>query len=237
MLARPSNDFVRTEVSFSEFAGWTCDIEDLRGDEDVLSDVDFRRRGAILVRGNRVGFLREFDLILEEDVEFVEIDCEITSAERSDFSIRMDGNARIVAFVRVEGRDACGVVGVVVGGKLCEREESGPIVLLIAAVETKVLFQGLVGTFGLSVGFRMMSDGVVEFDVQNFPEGSEKVGNEFRASIRSDVRGNTVLGKDMNQEELSEFSRINGVVAWNEDALTGESINDDENIRVSVRVG
>ena len=50
------------------------------------------------------------------------------------------------------------------------------------------------------------------------------MGDELGATIRSDMRQNTVLGKYMDNKEFGQLSRSDGVMCWNENALLGETI-------------
>jgi hypothetical protein len=45
----------------------------------------------------------------------------------------------------------------------------------------------------------------MEFHVQGFSEGPEKVGDELRAAIGSDMGWNTVLGEYVKDKEFSEL--------------------------------
>ena len=48
--------------------------------------------------------------------------------------------------------------------------------------------------------------------------------DELEATIRSDMRWNTMFGKYVDNKEFSQLSRSDGVVCRNEDALLGEMI-------------
>ena len=72
----------------------------------------------------------------------------------------------MVPFVGEEGCNAGGSVRSVVIGKLGERKKLGPVVLLLTAVYSDVLFECLVDSFGLSVRFRMVSGSVVHTDLK-----------------------------------------------------------------------
>ena len=81
----------------------------------------------------------------------------------------MNGKVRVVAFVGEEGRDAGRSARSVVVGKLCKGKEFSPIVLLIVAIDSEILFQRLVSPFGLSVSFGVVTGREVELHVQGFP--------------------------------------------------------------------
>ena len=73
----------------------------------------------------------------------------------------------MVSFVGKEWRDSCGGRGIVIS-KLCDRKQIRPIVLLVVAIYSEVLFQGLIHSFSLSVALRVITGGKVEFHVQGF---------------------------------------------------------------------
>ena len=73
----------------------------------------------------------------------------------------------MVAFIgKEQGYSSCGVRSVIVC-KLRNWKEVRPIVLLIVAIDSEVLFQGLVHAFGLSVTLGMITGGEVELHVKS----------------------------------------------------------------------
>ena len=89
--------------------------------------------------------------------------------------LQVDGEVQVIALVGVEWVDlCCGTWGVVVC-KLREWEQSKPVVLLVAAVDPDVLFQGLISALGLTITFRMVSQGEVQLHVQGCAKRSEEV--------------------------------------------------------------
>ena len=52
------------------------------------------------------------------------------------------------------------------------------------------------------------------------------MGNKLGTSVGGDVGGNSMLRKDMEEEEFSQLQRSDHVVCRNEDALFGETIHD-----------
>ena len=95
---------------------------------------------------------------------------------------------------------------------------------MIVGENPDVLFQGLVDTFCLSVAFRMVTRSEMEFHIQGFAERSKEVRDKLRATIRCNMGRNTVFGKYMDNKELSQLSRSDGVVGRDENALLGETI-------------
>src|SRR6266481_1216196 len=93
----------------------------------------------------------------------------------------------VVAFVCEERGNSHGAARCVVVCELCKGEEARPVVLLVVAVDTEVLFQSLVSTLSLSVTFRVVSRGEVQLHVQGGAKGPEELGYEFRPTVGSDV--------------------------------------------------
>src|SRR5882672_7081857 len=75
----------------------------------------------------------------------------------------------------------------------------------------------LISSFSLSITFGMIPRSEVKLHVQCGSEGSEKVGNKFHAVIGSDVAWDTILGKDVENEELCKLLRHDGIMSWNEE--------------------
>ena len=64
----------------------------------------------------------------------------------------------------------------------------------------------------------------MEFHVQGFAERSKEVRDKLRAAIRHNMGRNTMFGKYMDNEELGQLSRSDGVMCGDENALLGEMI-------------
>src|SRR3981189_292722 len=107
----------------------------------------------------------------------------------------MNGNIRMISFICEERRYTCSSVRCIVVGEFRERKQFRPIVLLIVAVDSDGLFQGLVGALCLTVGLGMITGSEVKLHVKRCPKGSEKAGNEFRSTVGSDmgVRGLSIF--------------------------------------------
>ena len=89
--------------------------------------------------------------------------------------------------------DSCSSAGGIIVGELCQRQEIGPVVLLVVAVNPKVLLQGLVRPFCLSITFGVVTRCEVELYVECGSEQAEEVRDEFGASVRSDMGRNSML--------------------------------------------
>ena len=94
---------------------------------------------------------------------------------------------RVISLVGVEWRYTGGSTWSIVVSELRKWEKSLPIVLLVVAVNSDVLFQCLIGAFGLSVAFRMISGGEMKSHIESFSERSEEVRDELRAAVGGDV--------------------------------------------------
>jgi len=132
----------------------------------------------------------------------------------------------MVALIGEERGDTCGGIWSVIVCELRERQEFGPIVLLIVTINPQVLLKRLVHPLGLSVSFRMIAGGEVEADVEGLTKGTEEMGNELGTPVGGDVRGNSVFGKHMEEEELGQLRRGDSVMGRYEDALFGQAVHD-----------
>ena len=98
------------------------------------------------------------------------------------------------------------------------------------------MLEGLVDPLGLSVAFGVVTGGEVKAHVQGFPERAEEVRNELRTPIGGDVGGNSVLGKDVGDEQVRELRCGERIVRRDEDGLLGQPVYDDEDGGVAVGV-
>ena len=115
----------------------------------------------------------------------------------------MDHKVQMVTFVGKEWGDPCrGTWGIVVS-KFHKWEQGISVILLTIAKYPQVLFQGLIGLFGLSITFGMVSRGEVELHVKCFSEGAEKLGNELGTSFRGYMFRDAMLREDMHDEYWS----------------------------------
>ena len=81
----------------------------------------------------------------------------------------------------------------IIVSEFLEQKKFFPIVLLIVAVNLEVLFQCLIGTFGLSVAFRMVSRSEMKSHVESFSERSEEVRDELHSVVGGHMRWYSVL--------------------------------------------
>ena len=82
--------------------------------------------------------------------------------------------SRIVSVVGKEWRNLCSQMSRVVIRKLGDGEKVGPVVLLVIAVDSYILFEGLIRVFCLTIAFRMISRSEVEGHVECFAKRLEE---------------------------------------------------------------
>ena len=74
----------------------------------------------------------------------------------------------MIAFIGEEGGYASGSTRCVVVGEFRERKEFQPIVLLVVAVNPKVLLKCLIGALSLTIPFGVITGGGMQVHVQSF---------------------------------------------------------------------
>jgi hypothetical protein len=77
----------------------------------------------------------------------------------------------------------------------------------------------------------------MDVHVESLAESSEETRDKLRALVGGDMRGDTVFGEDMHDEEFGESGRVDGIVSRDEYTLLAESVHDDKDCSKSVRVG
>jgi hypothetical protein len=80
----------------------------------------------------------------------------------------------VMTIVRKEGSHIGGRVDGVVVAKFSQGEQRTPIILLIIAEDTKILFQDLIKHFSGSISLRVKGGGEVDFDMEEFSETCPK---------------------------------------------------------------
>ena len=138
------------------------------------------------------------------------------------------GSAGMVSVVGEErslaGR---GMDGVVVS-ELGEGEELLPVVLLVVAEGTQVLFEDLVDALGLAVGLWVERRGHVGLDVEESEEVSPEAGGEDLVAVGHDVSWEAVETVDILEEESSNGWGIGGGLGGGEVSHLGEAVDRDE---------
>ena len=168
-------DGVGAEESPREFLRRACRRDVFRADIDEVAYFELRGRNTVLVSLDLVAGLSSSDVGAEMGMEFVEVHCELTSAGGGQIALRVDSEVGVIALVGEEGRDSGGGVGSVVVRELRKRQELRPVVLLVVAVESEVLFKGLVDALRLAITFRVVSRREMKFHVERSSEGAEEM--------------------------------------------------------------
>jgi hypothetical protein len=222
-------DFVGTEVSLGEFLRRSGGCNELGGDKDLVSDLENGVGRTFLVSDLFVTLRSNSNLRTEIFVNGLEI-VDVILSKFSVFARNgglVESNSRMITLVREERCESGGSVWNVVERKLSKGEELCPVVLLVGAVHPDVLFEGLIHAFRLSVSFRVMTGSKMHLHVEQFAQCAEERGDEFRASVTSDVGRDSVFREDVNKEDPGELGRVDVSVTGDENNLLGSTINDD----------
>jgi hypothetical protein len=129
-----------------------------------------------------------------------------------------DRESRVVSLVSVERGYTSGRVRRVVVNEFGDGELRGPVVLLIVDVNTEVLFEGLIDSFGLPVHLWVISSQQVGLDVERSAQGRPELGDEQFSSVGNDVSREAVFREDVLYEESRGGV---GSVGGDEDGLLG----------------
>ena len=70
---------------------------------------------------------------------------------------RVNSDIWVITFVGEKWRNSGRSHGSIVVSKLTKREKAGPVVLLVVAEDLKVLLEGLIEPFSLSVAFQVIT--------------------------------------------------------------------------------
>src|ERR1700730_11372260 len=189
-----SNDFERSEEFFGKLPGGSGHAEILRLNIDSGSDLELRCRSPAGIRRTLIATLRVGDLDTEFLVELVQVHSEFSGTDRSHFVFRVHRYIRMITLVRKEWGNPCSGARSIVVGEFRQGQEFGPDVLLIIAVTMEVLFQRLVSSFCLSVALRVIPRGEVQGHIEDLAQRAEKTRDELGATIRGDMRRDSVVG-------------------------------------------
>ncbi|KXN87857.1 hypothetical protein AN958_07866 [Leucoagaricus sp. SymC.cos] len=137
-------------------------------------------------------------------------------------------NIGVVLFVSEKWEDTGGGIGCIIECELREQEELSPVVLLVITIDLEILLQSLVSTFRLTVTFWVVTRGKMQLHIQCFTKQSEEVQNELGASVRGNMSGDSMLRKDMENEQAGQIGGSNGVMSRDENTLLRKSVNDYE---------
>lgn len=127
-----------------------------------------------------------------------------------------------------EGRDRCGVGPSVVQSKGASRKERGPVGLVVVAEDPKIRLDRLVGSLGLAVALRVEGGGEVGANMKQIKEGGEERRGKGCATIRDDVRLESVMSDDVVQVHASQSRSVEASLGvWDDDDHLGEPIDKD----------
>ena len=101
-------------------------------------------------------------------MKFIQVHDVGLGREGGEVVIRVDGEVGVIALIGEEGGYARGSTRCIVVGEFHERKEFRPIVLLIVAVDPKVLLECLVGTLSLTIPLGVITRGEMQAHVQSF---------------------------------------------------------------------
>ena len=91
----------------------------------------------------------------------------------------MNHKVRVVSLVSEERGHTGSLARCIVVGKLSQRKQLGPVVLLVVAVGAEVLFEGLIDLLSLTIPFRMIPRSEVEFYIKRCAEAAEEMRDEL----------------------------------------------------------
>ena len=138
---------------------------------------------------------------------------------------REEGSLRVPAIVQEEGRVTSGRVDFVVNRKFSICNPLGPVMLMFAAEDAKVLFQFLIRTFSLAIGLGVVGGGKIFGDTKERVEGPGERRYELGAAVGNDTRGKTKVLPDMVMVLPGSHFRGNCLVARDEVDHLGQAIN------------
>jgi hypothetical protein len=116
-----------------------------------------------------------------------------------------DSAAWVATVVSKEQRDEHRSILHVDVDELGNWEKITPVILLIVAIDPKILFQGLIDVLRLTVALMVVRSRSVAFDIEQVEKLAGELGDELRAVIRDDVDGESVQSPDVATIEASSF--------------------------------
>src|ERR1700736_4463287 len=140
-----------------------------------VSNLEVRCQSSSGIGRTLIVFLCFGYLVLEFLVYVVEVYRKFSSSCGGKVPLGVYCDVGVISFIRKEWGDIRGCTWSVIVSKFHDWEKSIPIVLLVVAVNAEVLFQGLVGAFGLSVAFWVVSGSETKLHIESFSERPEEV--------------------------------------------------------------
>ena len=95
--------------------------------------------------------------------------------------------------------------------EFCECEELGPLVGITGAKDTKVGFDFLIGSLGLSISLRVVRSGESNIVFEDSSQFSGKRRGELGSSVRDESVVKSEAFEYMVKEELGNIVCINGL--------------------------
>src|SRR3979490_652488 len=134
------NDFKRTQKFLGKFLGRMSCSKELYFDKIKVSNLEVWCWKSFGVCQGLIQLLSIKDSLAKFLVKFIQVHNKVLSSGRSKVTFRVDGEVQVIAFIGKERQDSSSSTRDIVIGKLCKGKEPGPIVLLIVAIDTEVLF-------------------------------------------------------------------------------------------------
>ena len=131
------------------------------------------------------------------------------------------------------GESGSGVFGIVVA-ELRQREEAGPVGLLVVTVDPKILLQDGIEALCLAVRLRMEGGGPVGVDAQKFQKTFPKVGSEDGIAIADEAGRKAVESDDVLKEQRCHVRCRHRFGSRDEDRLFREPVHNDQDCIVIV---
>jgi hypothetical protein len=208
-------------------------VEELHFEVGHAANLELRSQSLSGICWTLIPSLRLGDTEFELLMECVKVNRLLAGAIGAKIAFRVYRKSRVIALISEERRHAGRGTQSIVVSKLRKWKKSGPVVLLVVAVHPEMLFEHLVGAFGLAVALGVVTGSEMEFHVKGLAQGTEEMRNELRAPIRGDVTGYSVLREYVKYEEFRKFWSSDRVCCRNKDSLFREPVNDQEDGGIS----
>src|SRR6266508_2001574 len=153
-------------------------------DIGMFAEGEVRWRHVTSICGFLESELRFSHLGLEVFVKFPQVDGIFSSAVGGQIPLRVNREVWVVFFVSEERGHTSSLARCIVVGKLSQRKQLGPVVLLVVAVSAEVLLKGLIDLLSLTIPFRMISQSEVELHTKHCAEAGEEMRDELCPAVR-----------------------------------------------------
>jgi hypothetical protein len=236
-LANLGGDGERAESLVIELVAGTSRIDVASEKPDLITDLKWRGlfHLAVVEAGlGRSGVDKGARELLVEITERVDevFSCRVGRVASGRHCCAWDDG--MVAVVGEERGVAGRCVDRVVVGKLGAGQKLLPVVLLVVAEGTEILFQDLVDTFSLAITLWMERGRHVWLHVEEGNEVAPEVGGEDLVTVGHDVCWQTVEAVDVAEEETGNVGRDGCGLGRDEMGHLGEAVDHDKD-RVVLR--